>query len=442
MNPVEEKSIATEIWNKVLSLLESQLSHVTISTWFAGVTPIRLDEDNFVITTTNPLAKNIIDTRYASNVCAALKELFSSDFTLTVLPPESGLAQPKTDSQGPIYDTYTFDRFIVGEDNKFAHANAFAVAKKPDAEFNPLFLYGVSGLGKTHLLHAISNMVKENFPEKKVMYSTGESWLNEVIQAIQTKSTAAFREKYRSVDLFLMDDVQFFAGKETAQTELFHTFDTLFNERKQIVFTSDRPPTELLNIDIRLTSRFSSGLPVEIKPPDYETRMAIIKSKCERKGIVLPKVILELLAEHLNLNVRMIEGAINKLLAVRDLNEQELNDESILRVVKDVIAERSDIVPTAEVIIEEVCSYFNMTSEVMCGQARVKKIATARHIAIYLIRNMTNLSLVEVGILFSGRDHTTILSSVKTIEKKSSEDPKLESVIRDIRSNINNRFEA
>lgn len=441
MNPAQDKKIADEVWNKVLALLESQLSHVTITTWFGDVIPIRLDPNVFVISTSNPLAKDIIDSRYANNVCEALKDLFSSDFTLTVLPPGEGEVETKN-PRSTIYETFTFDRFIVGEDNKFAHANALAVAKKPDAEFNPLFIYGNSGLGKTHLLHAIANGVQANFPEKRVLYATGESWLNEVIHAIQTKSTAEFRDKYRSIDLFLMDDVQFFAGKETAQTELFHTFNTLYNDRKQIVFTSDRPPGELLNIDIRLTSRFFSGLPVEIKPPDYETRMAIIKSKCERKGIILPQVILELLAEHITVNVRMIEGTINKLLAVRDLNEQDLNDESILRVVKEVIAERSDIVPTAEVIIEEVCSYFNMTPEVMCGQARVKKIATARHIAIYLIRNMTNLSLVEVGNYFSGRDHTTILSSVKTIEKKSSEDPKIESLIRDIRSNINNRFEA
>ena len=299
---------------------------------------------------------------------------------------------------------------MVGSSNRYAYSAARAVADIPGrAGYNPLFIYGESGLGKTHLLYAIAHTIHANHPDYKIVYIKGDTFTNELVAAIREGRNQQFREKYREADVFLMDDVQFIAGRESTQEEMFHTFNTLYEAGHQIVFTSDRPPKELLRLDQRLQTRFEQGLPADIKPPDYETRMAIIKTKAVRMGLDLPEFLLQLIAENITANVRQIEGTINKIMAYRDLMGATVDKDTVVRAVKDMFKEKSDILPTADVIIDEVCKFYNIEPTILRGQGRSKDIVLARQIAMYQIRRMTNLSLDEIGQEFSGRDHSTVI---------------------------------
>ena len=315
------------------------------------------------------------------------------------------------------------------------------MADNPGHSYNPLFIYGESGLGKTHLLYAIAHTIHDNHPDYKVVYIKGDTFTNELIQAIREGRNSEFREKYRGADVFLMDDVQFIAGRDSTQEEMFHTFNTLYELKKQIVFTSDRPPKEMLRLEDRLKTRFEWGLLADIQPPDYETRMAIIKNKAIRMGVELPEFLLQLIAENITANVRQIEGTVNKIMAYQDLMGDSVDKETVVRAVKDMFKEKSDIVPTAEVIIDEVCKFYNIEPAVLKGQGRAKDISMARQIAMYLIRRMTNLSLKEIGKEFEGRDHTTVLHSIERIEDLSKNDPEKAEIIKDITANINIRYE-
>ena len=336
---------------------------------------------------------------------------------------------------------YTFDTFVVGANNNLAHAASLAVAESPGEIYNPLFIYGESGLGKTHLLYAIAHAVHQVSPRLVVVYVKGETFTNELIQAIREGSNQEFRQKYRYADVLLMDDVQFVAGRASTQEELFHTFNTLYESKKQIVFTSDRPPKEMLRLDDRLKTRFEWGLLADIVPPDYETRVAIIKNKSIRMGMELPDYILQLIAENITANVRQIEGTVNKIMAYQQLIGDDVNKDTIVRAVKDMFKEKSDIVPTAEVIIDEVCKFYNITPEVLKGQTRSKDVNLARQIAMFQIRRMTSLSLKEIGKEFDGRDHTTVINSIKRIEEMMKKDPEKAEIIKDITANINSRYE-
>jgi chromosomal replication initiator protein len=340
----------------------------------------------------------------------------------------------------PGTEDYTFERFVVGSSNKFAHAAAVAVADNPGQSYNPLFIYGESGLGKTHLLYAIAHTIHNHHPDYRIVYIRGDSFTNELIQAIREGKNAEFRQKYRSADVFLMDDVQFIAGRDSTQEEMFHTFNTLYEERKQIVFTADRPPKEMLRLEDRLKTRFEWGLLADIQPPDYETRMAIIKNKAIRMGVELPEEVLIYVAENITANVRQIEGTVNKILAFRDLLGNNVDASSVTRAVRDMFKDTTDILPTADVIIEEVCKFYNVEDPDLRGQSRNKELTQARQIAMYLIRNMTKLSLKDIGKEFQNRDHTTVLHSIDRIEKLSKKDPEIAEVVKDIRSNVNNRY--
>ena len=332
-------------------------------------------------------------------------------------------------------------RFVVGTSNNFAHAAARAVADNPGKSYNPLFIYGESGLGKTHLLYAIAHTIHKNHPEYKVVYIKGDTFTNELIQAIREGRNAEFREKYRGADVFLMDDVQFIAGRDSTQEEMFHTFNTLYELKKQIVFTSDRPPKEMLRLEDRLKTRFEWGLLADIQPPDYETRMAIIKNKAIRMGVELPEFLLQLIAENITANVRQIEGTVNKIMAYQQLMGDSVDKDTVIRAVKDMFKEKSDIVPTADVIIDEVCKFYNIEPATLRGQGRAKDISLARQIAMYQIRRMTNLSLKEIGKEFDNRDHTTVLHSIERIEDLVKTDPEKAEIIKDITANINIRYE-
>lgn len=438
MNP------AAEVWEKVKALMGAEMTATTLNTWFDDATAVSLEEDRFLLYSPTRFKRDIIAARYISPIQNALHELFSADFQVEVLTEgelNTFAAKPKPSIFLPGTEEYTFDRFVVGSSNKFAHAAARKAAENPGLSYNPLFIYGESGLGKTHLLYAIAHAVHQVSPRLVVVYVKGETFTNELIQAIREGSNQEFRQKYRYADVLLMDDVQFVAGRASTQEELFHTFNTLYESKKQIVFTSDRPPKEMLRLDDRLKTRFEWGLLADIVPPDYETRVAIIKNKSIRMGMELPDYILQLIAENITANVRQIEGTVNKIMAYQQLIGDDVNKDTIVRAVKDMFKEKSDIVPTAEVIIDEVCKFYNITPEVLKGQTRSKDVNLARQIAMFQIRRMTSLSLKEIGKEFDGRDHTTVINSIKRIEEMMKKDPEKAEIIKDITANINSRYE-
>jgi len=435
---------AAAVWTKVLALLENEMTSTTIKTWFDDVRAIALEESRFVICSPDPLNRDVIRQRYLPAVQNALKELFSADFEVLVLGEEelsSFSGEAKANDFLPGTEEYTFERFVVGSSNKFAHAAARQVADAPGKSYNPLFLYGESGLGKTHLLYAIAHTIHQNHPDYKIVYIKGDTFTNELIQAIREGRNQEFREKYRGADIFLMDDVQFIAGRDSTQEEMFHTFNTLYEAKKQIVFTSDRPPKEMMRLEDRLKTRFEWGLLVDIQPPDYETRMAIIKNKAIRMGVELPEPVLQYIAENITANVRQIEGTVNKIMAMQELEGKKVDSSSVVRAIKDVFKDKSDILPSSDVIIREVCKFYGIEDNALRGQSRVKDTATARQIAMYLIRSQTTLSLNDIGREFGNRDHTTVLHAINRVEERMKNDADLTEIIKDIKANINAQYE-
>ena len=428
---------AADIWSKVLILMETDMTATTIHTWFDDTVAVSLDENQFILHTPSDFKRDIIVSRYLPPIQKALHELFSAEFQVVVLGDGEleryqNKQKPKDDGFLPGTEEYTFERFVVGSSNKFAHAAQ---------NYNPLFIYGESGLGKTHLLYAIAHKIHADHPGYRIVYIKGDAFTNELIQAIREGRNQEFRQKFRAADVFLMDDVQFIAGKDSTMEEMFHTFNTLYETRKQIVFTADRPPKEMLKLEDRLKTRFEWGLIADIQPPDYETRMAIIKNKAIRMGVELPEAVLQYVAENITANVRQIEGTVNKIMALRDLEGNDIDAATVTRAVRDMFKDPSDIMPTSDIIIEEVCNFYNIENDAIRGQGRTRDTALARQIAMYMIREMTNLSLKEIGREFENRDHTTVLHSIDRIEKLKKATPETGEVIKDIRANINARYE-
>lgn len=435
---------AAEIWNRVLSLMEGPLTSTTLNTWFDDTEALSLTPDRLTLYTPSDFKRDIITSRYLPNIQQALRELFSADIEVTVLGQgEKPQGDPHRGDFLPGTEEYTFDTFVVGSSNKFAYSAAQAVAGAPGKPkgYNPLFIYGESGLGKTHLLYAIAHSIHARFPDYRIVYIKGDAFTNELIAAIREGKNQEFREKYRSADVFLMDDVQFIAGRDSSQEEMFHTFNSLYENGKQIVFTADRPPKEMLRLDDRLKTRFEWGLPIDVQPPDYETRVAIIKNKAIQRGMNLPDPVLQYIAENITANVRQIEGTVNKILAFQELMGEQVDVETVTRAVRDMFKDKTEFLPSADVIIEEVGKFYNIPSYDIRGQGRTKDTVLARQIAMYEIRRMTNLSLKEIGQEFGGRDHTTVMHSLERIEKQIKSSPEIAETIKDINANINGRYE-
>ena len=342
------------------------------------------------------------------------------------------------DIEMPEMDGYTFDRFIVGPSNKFAHAAAIAVSQNPGKAYNPLLIYGNSGLGKTHLLLAIGQTIRHNNPSAKIAYVKGEEFVNQMVKSIGTGTAENFRQKYRNADLLLMDDIQFIAGKDSTQEEFFHTFNCLYEAGKQIVVTSDRPPKEMKRLDDRLCTRLEGGLLADVQPPDLETRTAIIRTKAAQFGMILSEDVVQYIAENITSNVRQLEGVVKRLTAYRDILDDTITVDSVKRAIRDVIR-TGTYIPTPDVIIEESARSFQLTGADLRGQSRSKKTAMARQIAMYLMRNLTNLPLKEIGEEFGGRNHATVLSSIRKVEELLKSDPEIAATVRDITSNINSK---
>lgn len=435
---------AADIWERVLSLMKQTMTETTITTWFSDAEPVALDENRFILYVPTDFKREIVVSRYLKDIKKALYDLFSEDLDVVVLSEDEKDKYAKKEPPSrflPGTEEYTFERFVVGNSNKLAHAAALAVAEHPAENYNPLFIHGESGLGKTHLLYAIAHTIHKNHPDYKIVYIRGEDFTNELIRDIRAGKNQEFRAKYRSADVFLMDDVQFIAGRDSTQEEMFHTFNTLYEDKKQIVFTADRPPKEMLRLDDRLRTRFEWGLPVDIQPPDYETRVAIIKNKAIRRGMNLPDPVLQYIADNITSNVRQIEGTVNKILAFQELMGESVDVDTVTRAVRDMFKDKADFLPSSDVIIEEVSKFYNIDAEAIRGQGRTKDTALARQIAMYQIRRMTNLSLKEIGREFDNRDHTTVMHSIERVEKLMKQSPEVAEVIKDINTNINARYE-
>jgi len=433
---------ADDVWSKVQDILRTDLTETAISTWFDDCSAVELSGNRLFIHTPSVYKKEVIEGRFIGTIKSALNELFSSgDFDVIVLD-DDGLKAMTEATEMPDYlgiDEYTFEHFVVGNSNKFAHAAALAVADGSQKQnYNPLFIYGESGLGKTHLLYAIRHAVEIKFPHYDIVYVKGDEFLNEMIIAIQKGNNVEFREKYRSADLFLMDDIQFIAGKIATQDEFFHTFNTLFELGKQIVFTSDRPPSEIHQLADRLRGRFEHGLLADIQPPDEALRVAIIKNKAEQLGVILPDDVTMYIADNLSSSVRQLEGAVKMIIAYRDIMNDDITVESVKARLKDMFKGEKDLIPTTDIIIEETAKYYMQSAEDLKGLSRMADTVLARHIAIYLIRKLTNLSLKDIGNVFK-RDHSTVLSSVRKVEKRIREETNFSNIIRDITSNINSK---
>ena len=334
---------------------------------------------------------------------------------------------------------FTFSSFIVGSSNKFAHAASLAVAANPGGSYNPLFIYGNSGLGKTHLLYAIRNEIHRTNPEKTIIYVKGDDFTNELIEAIRLNSASEFRNKYRRSDVLLVDDIQFIGGKESTQEEFFHTFNTLYEAKSQIVLTSDRPPKEIKTLEDRLKSRFESGLIADIQPPDFETRIAIIKRKAELLEMNLPDDVIEYIANRLKANIRQLEGVVKKLKAQSQLYGEKVTINIAQKTISDILNNDQPPPLTVEKIIDEVARTFGVTSEDIRSSKRNSNISNARQIAIYAVREITDLSMNVIGEEFGNRDHSTIVYAIKQIEKNMNKDPKLRATVEDIIKNIRDR---
>ena len=343
------------------------------------------------------------------------------------------------DYPGDLNDSgaFTFETYVVGPSNKLAYAAAHAVSERPGVNYNPLFIYGDSGLGKTHLLYAIAHGLKKNHPDAKIVYIKGDDFTNELVASIREGKNAEFREKYRQATLLLVDDVQFIAGKEQTQEEFFHTFNSLYEAGKQIVLTSDRPPREMTKLEDRLRTRFEWGLMVDVTPPDYETRLAIVKNKSAMLGVKLSDPVTDLIAENVTANVRQIEGTLNKILAYYDLMGSAMSQEDILRAIRDMIKKNNEYIPTAQAVVNYICSTYHIDEDVLRGQSRGREVVTARQIAMYLMRRMICMNLVDIGKEFGDRDHTTVLHSLDKVEKQMRSDPAFAEMVKQITTNIN-----
>ena len=428
----------SDIWAMILDRLREELSETTIKTWFDETTVVALEGDELILHCPNAFKRTNIQDRFLPNIKASLKDIFSSDMTVQLLDDEalSQRQNPQEQKPSSIMDSgeFTFETFVVGPSNQLACSAARAVADAPGQHYNPLFIYGSSGLGKTHLLYAIAHVIRKKNPSAKILYIKGDEFINDFVESVRSGKAGEFRVKYREADLMLVDDIQFVAGKVETQNEFFHTFNTLYESKKQIVLTSDRPPQEMALLDDRLRTRFEWGLMADVQQPVLETRVAIVKNKAANLGLILSNEVANYIANKITSNVRQLEGTVHKIKAFHDLGI-EIDQSTVDRAIQDMIRSNEFII-TPDNIIKEVCRYFRVEEDQIRGPSRSREILNARQIAMYLIRSMTSLSLDETGKLFK-RDHTTALNGITKIENRMKGDNNFAETVKAIITNIN-----
>ncbi len=437
-----------ELWEKATVALQKDMNYISYSTFIENnLIPVRIEGDTLVLRIMMEQLKSMIINRYQDLIDNCLTQCAGRSMKCLIkgqseIEEEEKAAQPQEEpSSGPqivqLNPFYTFDTFVVGSGNRFAHAAAVAVAQQPSEVYNPLFIYGDVGLGKTHLMHAIGHYVQEEFPQKKLLYITSETFMNELIAAIQQGRNMEFRNRFRTVDILMVDDIQFIAGKDSTQEEFFHTFNELHNAGKQIILTSDKPPQEITRLEERLRSRFAGGLITDIKKPDVETRIAILKSKASREGVTCPDEVFTLIAEHVASNIRELEGSFNRLVAYAQLMGEPITLELCQAALSDILKEHAQRhVVNVEAVIKTVSGYFNLKPTDITGSARRRDIMVPRQIAIYLTRELTQMSLPQIGVAFGNRDHSTILHSINQITRSIVESSEVSNQVNDLRQMV------
>ena len=437
-----------DVWDAVYQKISDAYTPTAANTWFAGAHPLAMNSKCFKLQVPSDFQKEIIINRFGDKLTAFLTELVGFSLEVIIYSEEEQeerkrIAERIVDvaditCHALSQDDYTFENFIVGGSNKLAEAACRAVANHTEDSFNPLFIYCGSGLGKTHLLCAIRNSVRAKNPSMKVLYLKGDEFTNEMVEAISQGVAARkiFREKYRYLDMLLIDDIQFIGGKESTQEEFFHTFNTLYEGKKQIVLTSDRPPKEIKTLEERLRTRFEWGLIADIQPPDIETRIAILNRKAKDLGVDLSPEVADYIAQRLKKNIRQLEGAVKKLKALLILDHVEINIAAAQNAIRDVLSDNVTVPVLIDRVLSEVSSYFGLTPEDLRSKKRTAEIATARQIAMYIIREMAAVSLTQIGDVFGGRDHTTVLHSVNKVEDEIQVNPHLKSDVDEIMANI------
>lgn len=434
----------TEIWERTLQIMSKELLKPSFETWLKNTRPLALYGDTIVLGVPNEFAKDWMESRYSPMIQRVLQEITERDVTLKFVVPtetESAAARdveiplpliqapPNNDPYRPLNSKYTFDSFVVGNSNRFAHAAALAVAEAPSKAYNPLFLYGGVGLGKTHLMHAIGHFVLNQLPQTKVAYVSSETFTNELINAIRDHKTLEFRTRYRSVDVLLVDDIQFLAGKETTQEEFFHTFDALHAANRQIVISSDRPPKEISTLEDRLRSRFEWGLTSDIQPPDLETRIAILRKKARAEGLLVPPEVVSFVATQFDSNIRELEGALIRIVAYASLTRQDVTLDLAHLALRDMLPNGPAHSPTIEMIQQVVADHYGLTVDDLKVKRRTRAVAFARQVAMYLSRELTDNSLPRIGEEFGGRDHTTVMHACEKISTDLKSDSNLETTV-------------
>mgnify|MGYP004661893553 CR=1 FL=1 len=428
-----------EIWKIIKETMKKSVSEVAYNVWLEPLELVDFSGDMLTLSISD-FKRKIISSKFTELIEKSCEEVLGFSVVVKIESPkdeEQQEVKTETSKRSDSDYNYTFDNFIIGPSNRFAHAAALNVAHSPGKAYNPLFIYGHSGLGKTHLLCAIMNQVKENRPNANIIYTSGEQFTNELVYYIGNHNTRDFHEKYRNADLLLVDDIQFISKKEATQEEFFHTFNALNDAGKQIVLSSDRPPKEMMTLEERLRTRFESGLIADIQPPNLETRMAIIKKKSVELGIDLPDEVINYLAENIKKNIRQLEGAVKKIKAYQDVEGTKPNVALAKRAISDIINDNQPLPVTVENIINEVARTFDVSAADIRSDKRNSNISQARQVAIYIVHEVTSLSLKAIGSEFGNKHYSTIIYSLKEIDKNLEENVQLKATVDDIIKNIN-----
>jgi chromosomal replication initiator protein len=445
-----------EIWDKLLKEVDRQKEKPAYAMWVRTAMPQSLSNNTMEIMVEKPFIKEWLEDKYLTSLEESLSSICQCPMTIKILCPTE---QPESSSreeaaptvklattapkpvqketfQSNLVSKYDFDNFVIGNSNRFAHAAALAVAEAPAKVYNPLFLYSSSGLGKTHLMHAIGNRIQQNNPDMKILYISSETFTNEMINSIQNNAMEAFRNKYRNIDVLLIDDIQFLRKKESTQEEFFHTFEALHRAEKQIIISSDRKPSELDTLEERLTSRFGWGLITDIQPPDLETRMAILHNMAKKSNLNFPDDVILLMASSIENNIRELEGAYTKVLAYANFFKQPITLELAQKALKDFNLDNPNKTVTVESIQQLVASKYKIKMDDFLAKKRTRNVAFPRQIAMYLCRELTDYSLPRIGDFFGGRDHTTVIHACEKISKEMKNDPHFEKSIKEMESHL------
>ena len=430
----------SDVFERVKQLCRGEMSEVAYDLWIRELELTALDSSTACLQCTTQFKRDIVNEKYNALLTASFEEIMGFPVQVEITSREAVPAAPAAQENNRLdfqpEKEYSFETFVVGSGNSLAHAAAWAVANNPAKSYNPLFMYGGSGLGKTHLIYAICGKIRQNHPDYKLLYVKGEEFANELILAIRNGTTAEFKEKYRQADLLAVDDIQFIAGKESTQEEFFHTFNSLYECGKQIILTSDRPPKEIKTLEDRLRTRFEWGLIADIQPPDFETRIAIIKRKAELLDLDIPNVVEEYIANHVKNNIRQLEGVVKKLNAYNKLAQTPPSILLAQSAIREILTDNQPIPVTVERIISEVGRTLGVSAEDIRSSKRSSQISNARQIAMYVIREITQMSMAAIGNEFGGRDHSTVVYATGQVVKNMKQDTKYKETVEDIIKNI------